>query len=86
MDMPRSHEISFDNRDKYIEMGFNISYYRKLAGLKQEELAEKAGISRVYLSSIEAPNIIKPCSLEVLFNIAKALEIEPYKLIKFREE
>lgn len=36
----------FDNRDKFIELGYNIAYYRKHAGLTQEQLAERVGISR----------------------------------------
>ena len=27
----------FDNRDKFIELGYNIAYYRKHAGLTQEQ-------------------------------------------------
>ena len=28
-----------DNRQRYIELGYNIAYYRKHAGLTQEQLA-----------------------------------------------
>jgi len=82
--MPNNH-IAFENKDNYIEMGLNIAFYRKREGMTQEELAEKAGISRSHLSAIEAPNIIRPFSMEILFNIARALNIEPYKLLLFRE-
>ena len=44
-------------------------------------LAEKAKISRSHLSSIEAPNIIRSFSLDVLYNIADALDIEPGDLL-----
>lgn len=53
--------------------------------MTQEELAEKIDISRSHLSAIEAPNIIRPFSLEILFDIATALDIEPYKLFKISE-
>ncbi len=66
-------------------LGLNISYYRKLSGLTQEALAEKCDISRSYLSSIEAPNIVKTISLEMLFQIADALHVEPSKLLEFRK-
>lgn len=49
--------------------------------MSQEKLAEKAGISRSLLSTIEAPNVAKAFSLEVFFDIADALEIEPADLI-----
>lgn len=75
----------FDNRSKYIELGYNIAYYRKHRRLTQEQLAEKAGISRQHLGAIEAPNLCRPISLDLLFNLASALEIEPYKLLMFRD-
>ena len=37
--------------------------------------------SRSHISSIEAPGIARPFSLEVFFNIADALEIDPADLI-----
>lgn len=79
-----SKEYDFDNSERYIELGYNIAYYRKHAGLTQEQLAEKLDISRQHIGAIEAPNIIRPISLELLFNIASVLEIEPYKLLMFR--
>lgn len=75
----------FDNTDKFIELGYNIAYYRKHAGLTQEQLAEKLGISRQHLGAIEAPNILRPISLELLFNIATVLKVAPSKLLIFRE-
>lgn len=83
--MARSAKISFENRDKYISLGLNIAYYRKREGLTQEQLAEKANISRSYLGEIEAPNMITNISLEVLFNIASALHLDPQKFLDFRE-
>ena len=76
----------FDNRDKFIELGYNIAYYRKHAGLTQEQLAERVGISRQHLGAIEAPNLVRPISLELLFNIADVLDIPASKLLRFRDE
>ena len=72
---------SFDNRDRLIRLGLNIGLLRKLRGLTQEELAEKAGISRSFLSAIEAPNLVQSFSLEILYNISDALTIDPKDLI-----
>ena len=83
--MPRGKSVSFDNVDRIIEIGYNIGYFRRHAGLTQEQLAEKAGISRAHLSAIEAPNIVQSFSIETLFNIADALGIDAYKLLVFRE-
>ena len=80
---PRNPE--FDNTQKFIELGYNIAYYRKHAGLTQEQLAERVGISRQHMGAIEAPNICRPISLDLLFNIAAVLEIDPARLLEFRE-
>ena len=50
-------------------------------GMSQEQLAEKANISRSHLSAIEAPNMVRAFSLEALYDIADALEIEPGALL-----
>lgn len=62
-------EVEFSNRDRFIELGLMIASLRKMQGMSQEKLAEKAKISRSHLSSIEAPNIVRPFSLEVLYNL-----------------
>ncbi len=83
--MSKSMKISKEHEFKYIQIGLNIAYYRKMQGFTQEELAEAAEISRSHISAIEAPNIVHNISLEVLFCIADALKIEPYKLLEFKE-
>lgn len=74
-------DIAFKNRDRYIQLGIAISTLRRMRGLSQEQLAEKANVSRSHISSIEAPGIARPFSLEVFFNIADALQIDPADLI-----
>ncbi|MBQ4088428.1 MAG: helix-turn-helix transcriptional regulator [Clostridia bacterium] len=73
--------IKFKNRDRFIQLGIAISALRKMNGMSQEELAEKAGISRTHLSMIEAPNAAHSFSLEAFFDIADALEVDPAVLI-----
>lgn len=73
--MSKSKDVAFKNRDRFIELGLKIAALRKMQGMSQEVLAEKAGISRSHLSSIEAPNIVRPFSLEVLYNLADALGV-----------
>ena len=79
--MRMGKETEFKNRDRYVHLGIAISALRKIRGLSQEQLAEKANVSRSHISSIEAPGIARPFSLEVFFNIADALEIDPADLI-----
>ncbi len=75
------YEKELRNRDRYINLGIAIAMLRKMRGFSQEQLAEKANVSRSHISSIEAPGIARPFSLEVFFNIADALEIDPADLI-----
>ena len=76
-----SKEVSFKNRDRFIQLGVAIASLRRLRGMSQEKLAEKAGVSRSLISAIEAPGLANGFSLEVLFDIADALEIDPADLI-----
>ena len=74
-------EVSFKNRDKFIQLGIAIASLRKLRGMSQEQLAEKAGVSRSLLSIIEAPNAANSFSMEAFFDIADALNISPADLL-----
>ena len=74
-------EVAFKNRDKFIQLGIAIASLRKLRGISQEQLAEKAGVSRSLLSIIEAPNTANSFSMEAFFDIAEALDISPADLL-----
>ena len=76
-----NNENVLKNRDRYVHLGIAIAALRKMRGMSQEQLAEKANVRRSHISSIEAPGIARPFSLEVFFNIADALEIDPADLI-----
>lgn len=64
----------------YKNIGKNIKKAREKAGLTQEKLAEKSGISLDYLGKIEVC-INKP-GLKTILKLANALKIEPYLLFK----
>lgn len=69
--------------DRMINLCLAIGAYRRKKGLTQDQLSEKVGISRQHLAAIESPKMNRGLSLELLFDIAEALEIEPYLLLKF---
>lgn len=71
---------------EYKSIGLNIAYYRKLRGLTQLQLAEKAEISRTHISNIEAPNAQTSISLDLLLRIAKELDVPAYKLLVIQPE
>lgn len=64
------------NNERYRQIAKKIVHYRIHKGLSQEDLADKIGISKSYLSKIEAPNSTKAFSLDVLFAIADGLETD----------
>lgn len=69
--------------DKYRQLGLNIAYYRKKAGLSQSRLAEIINISRTHMSRIETADC--SVSLDVVFEICDALDVLPRQLFDFRE-
>lgn len=68
--------------EEYKKLGLNIAYYRKEQGLSQIQLADKINISRTHMSRIE--NNDCAVSLDVIFSIAKSLNIPVAKLFEFR--
>ena len=70
-------------KSQYLQLGLKISYYRKLKGLTQEQLAEKVDCTPAFIGHVEAPNISKAISMDTLFDIAAALDIPAYKFLKF---
>ncbi|MGN0714787.1 MAG: helix-turn-helix domain-containing protein [Anaerovoracaceae bacterium] len=63
----------------YFEIGQRIRKKRKAAGLSQEELAEKIGISTTHMSHIETGNT--KLSLLVFVSIANALSCRTDELL-----
>ena len=66
-------------------IGDNICKLRKQRGLTLSELAEKAVVSKSYLSNIER-SLNKNPSIHVLEKIASVLQVDLQKLIKSEKE
>lgn len=62
-------------------MGLKISYYRKLKGLTQEQLAEMIDKNLAFIGAVEAPNVNRIISLDTLFDISVALDVPSYKFL-----
>ena len=67
----------------YKNLGMNIAYYRKLRDISQEKLSEMVNISRTHMSRIETADCA--VSLDVVFALAEALQVEQYKLFQNKE-
>ena len=57
----------------------NVKRLRTAAGLSQEALADRAGLHRTYISSIERGE--RNVSIENIFALAKALAVDPRELL-----
>ena len=53
-----SKEVSFKNRDRFVQLGIAIAALRKMRGLSQEKLAERAGVSRSLINASVFPDRI----------------------------
>ena len=73
--------MKLQHLDKYKRLGLKISYYRKVKGMTQEQLAEELGKSLSFIGAVEAPNIDRTISLYTLFDISDVLEIPASKLL-----
>ena len=63
----------------YSAIGKRISLIRKNRGITQEQLAEKAELSNIYISHIENSRSIP--SLETLMKLCSALDITPDEVL-----
>jgi transcriptional regulator with XRE-family HTH domain len=70
------------HQDEFMQLGLTISYYRKMKGYSQGQLAERVGCSHTHISNIEAPRMKTSVSLESLFDIADALDVPVSKLFE----
>jgi transcriptional regulator with XRE-family HTH domain len=60
-------------------VGENVRRAREAVGLSQEELGDKAGIDRTYVSGVERG--VRNPTVRVLARFAEALETTPDKLL-----
>ncbi len=71
--------------DLYVTaLSMSLERRRRDLGMSQDELAEKAGLHRTYVSLIER----KSCnfSIKIFMRLAFALEIDPEELMRSAEE
>lgn len=75
--------MDYLQKDKYINLGFNIAYYRKLNKYTQMKLSELLDVDRSYISKIELGRV--GVSLDIVFRLSDLFEIPAYKLFYFRD-
>jgi len=73
---PEYHKI-------YKTLGINIMYYRNLRELSQKQLGDILDKDQSHISRIERASV--GISLDLLCDIAKILDVEPYLLLKLKD-
>ncbi len=58
-----------------IKIGLKVGYYRRLANMTQEQLAEYSGMSLNFISQLEGPSAPYVPSLKSLFKIALGVPV-----------
>lgn len=66
-----------EHKERYREIGYRIAQCRKYKNMTQAQLAKKLHTSRQHIGAIEAPNVRRKLSMDLLFDIADALGVEP---------
>lgn len=66
----------------YEQIARNIKKYRMAAGITQAVLAERVGVSHEFIRRIESKKGVKTFSIDTIWKISLALNIEPGKLFE----
>lgn len=69
--------------DLYEAIAANIKKYRKEANITQAELSERVGVSHEFIRRIESKKGTKTFSVDTLYKISLALEIDIKELFDF---
>lgn len=81
--MPAKKKVLTKSEQEFLlKIGFRIGYFRKLRGMSQQELADKAGISHNSVSHIESTTVTG-ISLITMYRLAVALDVDPKQLLDF---
>lgn len=80
MSQPKVPDITYLSVYKTISQ--NLRYYRNLLEMTQVQIADLADCSPKYLSLLETSCFKNAPSLQLLLDLANALQIQPYQLFK----
>jgi len=71
-----------NNQNIYLTITQNIKKYRKIKGMTQAELAELVDLSHEFIRRIESKKGKKTFSVDTLYRIAQALDVDMDKLFE----
>jgi transcriptional regulator with XRE-family HTH domain len=71
---------STKRQDPLVEFGLRVRRLRELAGLSQERFADKVGLHRTYVGSVERGE--RNVALRNIVRLAEALDADPARLVE----
>ena len=74
--------LEISKEELYTLIAINIKKYRKEKGITQAVLAEEVGVSHEFIRRIESKKGIKTFSVDTLYRISLALDIDISKLFE----
>lgn len=74
--------LEISKEELYTLIARNIKKYRKEKGITQAVLAEEVGVSHEFIRRIESKKGIKTFSVDTLYRISLALDIDISKLFE----
>lgn len=80
--MSNAKRQSMAHKAEYDILRENIKFYRARKKMTQQQLADAVGVSQAHIGAIEAENVERYVSLELIFCLADALDVEAYRLFK----
>lgn len=72
--------MSPTNRSHRARFGARVRFYRETLELTQEQLAERAGLHRTYVGSVERGE--RNVSLDAIYALAWGLEVSPARFFE----
>lgn len=76
--------MQIDSSRLFVAIGANVKRLRKEAAYTQEDLASKSGLTRTSITNLEAGR--QKVTIESLFSVAEALDVEMGDLLPSRDE
>lgn len=78
------NKSAFEENDFYFQFGKNVKFYRCRKNLTQQQLSALTQLARSSIANIELGR--QKILLHQLFDLAKALDVEPFDLLPKSDE
>ena len=80
--MSKAKQPQEEHSEYFRELSRNLRYYHLARKLTQQQLADRANTDVKYYSRVESETYDTNATITWVFEIARCLQIHPYKLLK----